>query len=403
MINRFQLHDGQRQVAECLTRFVIVVAGRRWRKTSVGVVLSLVASTQRKRVLWCAPVYAQANIAWKAFRALCRQIGGFQIQEAQRTIRHRSGGEFRCASSERPENIRGVGIDYCVMDEADFQVESVWAEVIRPALADRKGRALFLTTPHLENGWVHRLYELGLAGTDPSWASFHFPSWTNPHLDPEEIEAMRSSMTSIEFAREVEARFVSAQGARIRREWLRYERCPEERSVAMGVDLAISERASADWTACVVLGRTPRGEIYVLDAQRVRAPFHGVIDFIQTLASKWDPSAIGVEDVAYQRSVIQELLRTTKLPVRGIRPNGDKISRLAPLEARYEQGLVRHTHGLSGWFEDELLSFPIAKYDDGVDALTTAYRAFEFERGPVVQPPMPQASDRWSGYEGRGF
>jgi len=83
---------------------------------------------------------------------------------------------------------------------------------------------------------------------------------------------------------------------------------------------------------------------------------------------------IGIEQVQYQAAVVQELLRRTKLPIRGIRPDRDKVTRFAPLESRYEQSQVMHCQGLPAYFEDELLSFPVGRHDDVVDALAYAWQ-----------------------------
>ena len=94
---------------------------------------------------------------------------------------------------------------------------------------------------------------------------------------------------------------------------------------------------------------------------------------------------IAIESVQYQAAVIQELNRTTRWPLRGIHPDPDKLTRFLPLLARYEQRLVNHAPGLSGAFEDELLSFPVGAHDDAVDALAYAFAALgRATTGPVT-------------------
>lgn len=370
------LHAGQREVARHPARYKVCACGRRWGKTRLGVVVGLAAALEGRRVWWIAPVFSQASIAWRLARPLAAAVPGAQVREADRVLRLPGGGELWCKSGDRPDLLRGEGLDLAVLDEAAYLPASLWTDVLRPALADRRGGALFLSTPRAERDWFHDAFARG-QGSAAAWRSWAFPTWSSPHIDRAEIDAARAAMPDLVFRRELGAEFVSAAGARIRRAWLRYEVPPPGLTVGMGVDLAISERAGADYTACVVVGRARDGALWVLDAARDRLPFHQVVQFVQAVAAKWRPTRIHVEDVQYQRAVIQELLRCTSLPVRGVRPQGDKVARLAPLEARYEQGLVRHAPGLPGWFEDELLSFPVGSFDDGVDALVHAHGALD--------------------------
>jgi predicted phage terminase large subunit-like protein len=151
--------------------------------------------------------------------------------------------------------------------------------------------------------------------------------------------------------------------------------------VYLGVDLAISTKAEADYTAVVALSRGEDGTLYVLDVNRTRADFASVLRFIEAMAEKWKPVMIGIEQVQYQAAVVQELMRRTKLPIRGIRPDRDKITRFAPLEARYEQGQVVHVEGLPPYWQDELLSFPVGRHDDVVDAMAYAWQVIGQRKG----------------------
>jgi predicted phage terminase large subunit-like protein len=334
--------------------------------------MGIVRALQGQRVWWVAPTWAQSSIAWRLAYPLAAQIPGTEIRLGIRSILFPGGGEFWFKSSDQADNLRGEGIDFLVLDEADFQPGDVWESVLRPALADRKGGALFVSTPNLEGGWFHELYKLAERG-EAGWKSWSFPSETNPFVDPKEIASARAQLPDIVARREFGAEFVSAGGARIHRAWLRTMAAPDDLSITIGVDLAISEKTSADYTAAVVLGKAQSGAIWVLDAQRVRAPFHQVLEFVKQMAATWKPRLIAIEQVQYQAAVIQELLRTTTLPVVGTRPDRDKVTRFQPLEARYEQGLVRHVPGLNPEFERELLSFPVGTHDDFCDGMSTAF------------------------------
>lgn len=376
------LHPRQAEVARDPARFRVLVAGRRWGKSRLGVFLCLDAALRGRRAWWVAPTYAQASVAWRVARPVAAQLGDTVVREAERVLRLPAGGEIWFKSADQPDNLRGESIDFLVVDEADFLDGAVWDHVLRPALADRKGRALFVSTPNIEGGWFHRLFQRGQR-RESDWRSWSFPSETNPYLDPRELAAARAQLPAIVARREFDAEFVSAAGARIQRAWLRSGAPPDGLEVAMGVDLAISTKTTADWTAAVVVGRVPDGEhagrCYVLDAARVRAPFHQVLGFVQQMATKWSPRRIAIEEVQFQAAVVQELLRTTPLPVEGVKPDRDKLTRFQPLEARYERGLLWHAPGLPPEFERELLAFPVGDHDDQVDALAYAWRA--------AQPP----------------
>lgn len=165
------------------------------------------------------------------------------------------------------------------------------------------------------------------------------------------------------------------EGALFRRDWIGRQVVPRSGTrIAMGVDLALSTKTSADYTACVVMARDEFGKLYVLDAVRERVDFPNALRLIKNMAEKWKPNSIAIEQVAYQAVVVQELLRQTTLPIRGVTPDKDKLTRAQPLALRYEQGLVHHAQ-LPSWFEDELLAFPQSQHDDAVDALVYAYQS----------------------------
>lgn len=375
IINLPKLHAGQLDVAKDAARFRVLVCGRRWGKTRLGAALALRAMLEGKRCFWVAPTYAISGIAWEQVRFMAKPLGAV-AHESTRTLRMPNQGFISFKSADNPDNLRGEGLDFLVMDEADFVPRRVWEEVLRPALADRKGKAVIISTPNVEGGWFHEMVQRGQQD-DPEVKSWQLPSWTNPHLDGSEIDAARASLPAIVFRREFGAEFVSAAGALLRREWLKLSEAPQlhELEVSVGVDLAISTKDGADWTAAVALGRSSNGSLFVLDAARTRAPFHEVLRFIQSFAARWNPSCVAVEQVQYQAAVVTELLRTTDLPVIGIRPDRDKVTRFTGIQARFEQGMVHLVPGLMPEFTRELLGFPVADHDDMVDALVYAHRA----------------------------
>lgn len=370
-------HAGQASLLREQRRFNVACMGRRFGKTALGVNrLVEAAYSRRQPVGWFAPTYKLLDEAWREVR---RRLAG--VITGQNSQQHRvdllGGGAVDFWTLDHPDAGRGRKYALVVIDEAAMvrNLEEAWPAAIRPTLADLQGSAWFLSTPKGGN-YFKTLFDRALA--DPDWARWQMPTSSNPYICAAEIEAMLLELPGLIYQQEVLAQFVDFSGAVLKREWLATGE-PSEISgklpAVLGVDLALSTKTEADWTAVVALSRDAAGTVYIRDAQRLRAPFHQVLQFIQQMAAKWTPSIIAIESVQYQAAVVQELLRTTRLPVRGVKPDKDKFTRFLPLSARYEQGLVKHAPGLPGWFEDELLAFPAGEHDDGVDAAAYAFAA----------------------------
>lgn len=378
-----KLHSGQREVEQEAKRFNVLACGRRWGKTKKGTRRIIKQALKGKVIAWGAPNYKYFEEIWReAEWRLAPVLSRGDINKTERQIRLPTGGVLDFWTMDTGGPARGRFYDEFHLDEAAFipGLLEKWQRAIRPTLTDRQGSAWFYSTPDGMNDF-HTIWEIAGRNEDGQWARWQRPSSENPHLPPEEIEAARRELPSIVFAQEYEAQFVSSSGGKVKRSWLKYGRPERRLQVFMGVDLAISTSDSADYTAVVVMAKDDEGRIFVLDAQRVREPFHGVLRFIQAMAAKWEPTLILVEEVAYQAAVKTELLRTTSLPIRGISPRQfpgrktDKASRFLSLEARYEQGLVYHDPDLPSAFENEILSFPVGDHDDQVDAMVYAYEA----------------------------
>ncbi|MBP6808271.1 MAG: phage terminase large subunit [Chromatiaceae bacterium] len=203
------------------------------------------------------------------------------------------------------------------------------------------------------------------------------------------------------YAQEYLAQFVTFGAGLIKPEMLVEGTAPAGLPVVLGVDLAISEKAGADWTAIVAMSRDPKtGIVYVRECERHRVGFHAVLERIQAAAARWSPSLVAIEQVQYQAAVVQELARTTKLPVRGIRPDKDKLTRFMPLLTRFEQGLVRvDPAGFPAWAREELLAMPEGQHDDVVDALSLSYTAL----GSQDRPTLVSAGARQAGTYTHGY
>lgn len=382
-----RLHPAQRDVMDSQSRFNVLCMGRRWGKSSLGLHIIHREIQRGKPVGWFAPKF---DLFMQAWRDVLRAYEPIVLAKNSQTRRidFIGGGYVDFWSLSDPGAVaRGRAYSTVIIDEAAMApyLEDGWQQSIRPTLTDYAGSAWFLSTPKGLN-YFHDLYQLG--ETERDWARWQLPTSSNPFISHDEIEAARLELPALIFAQEYLAQFVTLEGGRVRREWLRYGEPPTGKVERyMGVDLAISTREGADYTAIAVVSRLPDGAVYVHDVQRARLGFGDVLGFINSMAQKWQPALIGIEQVQYQAAVVEELLRRTKLPVRGVYPDRDKLSRFQPLEARYQQGLVIHSRNLPREFDDELLSFPHAPHDDQIDALSYAYSL-------IRTPPLSERGRR---------
>jgi predicted phage terminase large subunit-like protein len=380
VIPPIDLHPGQRRVLETPARFKVISAGRRFGKTLLAVewlALMQGGAIDGKPVAFFSPSYKLLLDVWSDMERTLKPV----TRKANRTemrIELMTGGVVDFWTLEDKDAGRGRKYSRLVIDEAAHAryLKDAWERAISPTLTDYSGDAWFISTP---NG-MNYFYELFKRGGDlayPDWASFHMPTSSNPHIDQAEIEQKRRELPDLVFRQEYLAEFVTFGGGLVKPEMLADAPCPPGLPVVLGVDLAISERAGADYTAIVALARDPdTGIVYVNEAERHRCGFHEVLQRIKAAASRHNPRVIAVEQTQYQAAVVQELTRTTTLPVRGIRPDKDKVTRFLPVLTRYEQRMIRHDpSGVPAWFRDELLSFPECEHDDAVDALSHAFSA----------------------------
>jgi predicted phage terminase large subunit-like protein len=246
-------------------------------------------------------------------------------------------------------------------------------------LSDKKGDAYFLSTP---KGFNH-FYELSeLHKQEHDWYYLHQTSYDRPSFDAGEGERIRRTVSSRVYSQEILAEFTNNSASLIQSGWLQRKEYTDSdvnkenfKSICIGVDLAISKKETADYTAIVTTGKQADGKYVVLDVNRQRWTFNeqlqAIIDTATHYTKLHSNTRLNIESVQYQSAMIQELRRTTDLHVMSAPAKGDKITRFGFVEGKYEHGLIFH-NSLSrniSIFEKELLDFPAGKHDDMVDAL----------------------------------
>lgn len=197
------LRRWQSEVWGQLKRFNVLVVHRRAGKTVLAILWLIwrTAPIPNGRGAYLAPLYNQAKrVAWDYLKRYAAVIPGSTFNESELSAVFPNGAKIYLLGADNPHAIRGVGLDAVVMDEVAQMGSAVWREVIRPALADKAGAALFIGTPF---GMANQFYELYRdAESLHDWTRAFLTVEDTDCLPAAEVEALRKEMRAEEFAQE---------------------------------------------------------------------------------------------------------------------------------------------------------------------------------------------------------
>lgn len=222
------LFDKQQKIFNSVVKgrqkFTVIAAGRRFGKTRVSLAIALhYAVNLGLRVWWVSPSHTVSDNQWElAKRILEDKERKVNIYTGKKEVRRtmyfyytnpdgsKQYGELAFKSGDKPNSLRGEGIDLLIIDEAAFVDPSVW-KVLRPALTDRQGQTIFISTPNGLN-WFYKLCVIAQDKNNKYWRYWHFTSYDNPYIPKEEIDDAKNSMTKAEFEEEHLAIFSEGTG-----------------------------------------------------------------------------------------------------------------------------------------------------------------------------------------------
>ena len=193
-------------------RFGCIVAHRRAGKT-VASIMDLIDAALRcekpdPRFAYVAPYYAQAkDVAWSYVKRFAATLPGATINESELRVDLHNGARIRLYGADNYDRLRGIYLDGVVLDEFADQPPQAWREVIRPALSDRQGWALFIGTPKGRNAF-YDVFKLSEENRD--WFSLRLRASETQIIPESELAALRSQMSANEFNREMECDFDAA-------------------------------------------------------------------------------------------------------------------------------------------------------------------------------------------------
>ena len=200
-----------------LKRFNVLVCHRRFGKTVFSIMemidKGLRNDLKNPQYAYIAPTYGQAKrVAWEYLKDFTKGIPGAKAHEQELRIdipRPDRGDKIRfmLLGAENPDSLRGIYLDGVILDEYAQCDPTIWGQVIRPALSDRLGWAIFIGTPKGQNHF-YDIYNAALGLSN--WFVQVYKATDTQIVAEEELEEARATMTDEEFEQEYECSFAAA-------------------------------------------------------------------------------------------------------------------------------------------------------------------------------------------------
>ena len=378
----------QQEVFEDKSRFKVIAAGRRTGKSYLAAVSLIVNALNGKegKVFYIAPTQGMArDIMFDLLHDIAGEIiTGVNVNNL--TITLAGDNVIYLKGADRPDTMRGVSLKHAVLDEYAFFKDGVWESILRPALSDRQGSAIFISTPEGRNGF-YDLYVGAMSGAWDGWKAWSFSSFDNPFVPREEIEHAKQTLPAWAFRQEFMASF-DALGSEYfdPEEFIYYEKKPNVAGdYYIAIDLAGFENDRGaktkrrDNSAMAVVFVSDDGTWYIEDIQYGRWTLDETAETIFNAVAKYRPINVGIEKGIAQQAVMSPLSDIMRRTHRTFRiellshNNQRKQDRILwALQGRFEHGKIKIKR--ADWnaaFIDEASAFPSQLvHDDLLDAVS---------------------------------
>jgi hypothetical protein len=388
-----RLHDGQRRIVDNPARFKVVMCGRRFGKTALGIRWLMDGALAGEPVAWFAPSYKLALEAWRELVDRLKPVTA-RISEQDKRLELLTGGVVEVWTLDGPDPARGRKYARVVIDEAGIvrDLLDLWQQAIRPTLVDLGGRALLLGTPKGRRHGFVVLFQRGQQPDEAEWASFRASTLENPYIPADEVETARRELPAAVFAQEFEGIPTDDGGNPFGVDAIRdaVGTLAVAPPVVYGLDLA----RALDYT--VLCGLDAWRRVVVLD--RWQAPWQVTKERVQATVGSTPvvADATGVGD-----AIVADLQQMDVAVTPHVFTASSKL--------RLMQRLITALQGReltvpAGWLVQELEAFeftytasgvkyeaPPGLHDDGVMALSLALHGWD--RVQVVPPETPAPTE----------
>ncbi len=368
------------------------------RDTQDGLVTDLF---KRDQHVWLvAPTYDLAERVWDDFVPLVDKHFSPIIKSIKRTkgdyrIDTKLGTIIEAKSADDPAKLVGVGLNKLIVDEAALIKDKAWKKALRPTLADKRGVAMFISTPGPKN-WFYDVDMRGIKGNakyDPRYASFQFSTHRNEFVHPDEIKEMSKDMPEDEYREQILAEYIDDGGLVFRNiDRIRGgepEAPRENHDYIVGVDLA----KHRDFNVIIVIDRNTHNVVYFrrskgMDWRDQKLDIYETVRFYNNAQLVID--ATGVGDPIYEDLVHTGLsvipfkfsIQSKKKLINKLQLFVQQANVRVPEDFErilYELDRFSYTRTEGGTWT---FAAPEGDFDDCVDALALAC-------WPLIQPYVP--------------
>lgn len=236
-------HQKQSEILQAYNqyRFIVVKAGRRFGKSVITHQLAITECLKKPdfRCVIITPTFSLGKKFYNDILNIVPQQFLNNPNKSELLIPFQNGSTIQFFSGESLINLRGTKNHLIIVDESAYSiVEDDWNNILRPTLTDYKGKAIFISTPNGKNFFISLYLR---AKFDTNYKSFHFTSYDNPHIDPDEINTAKNELPSVEFEQEYLAQETSSKSNPFKNNIEKnISEISNEPTVCFGIDIAKS-------------------------------------------------------------------------------------------------------------------------------------------------------------------
>lgn len=386
-IKGYKPHANQRLIHDSIrnesAKYYVCNIGRQWGKTmfATNQLLDWAINTPGSQIAWVSPVYSQSKKVLDELERATSKSGVFEFNRSELTVKG-CGSTIRFFSGERPDNIRGNTFDFLVIDEMAFTRPELWTQVLQATVLVKGKKVVFISTPKGKN----HFYQLSLQHNyDSRYKYFHFGSYDNPMIDPNEIDAIKRSLPEHVFRQEYLAEFLDNSSGLFKNVRSNVISKPANTDGRLfgGLDIGRAD----DYTVLTILN----SKLEMVHVERWRHDeWSSIIQKVAKLINQY--KAVTYVEVNNQGDVFFEMLqkKCRNLINPFVTTTKTKPIMIEDLAVQFEQGTIQILD--RDWLVDELEAFtyiydsktrrvkysaPNGIHDDGVISLSLSVQAIK--------------------------